>query len=571
MKKGQRRNQAGFTFLEILMFMLVVGITLPIIANLIVQKQKIERTQVTEERLKVANEALQTYFARTGRYPCPANMGDSIDTPGFGVEVGYNPGSSSPPNCAIGTDIQAGTINGRLGYPVVTGALPVRTLNLGDEAIADGWNKRLLYTVTLSYTDLTKSTYQREGAIIVRDGQGNSSTEKLGNVIYNVIAFGAENKGAYTLAGVPVEACGTNSDLANENCDYDAEFTNTIQYSEAVNSNAYSSRMSYKSSCINSFTPPDHYSIFLDNSGSMRALADQTRLTDGCPEGMSATQGGYEGGCTRMDVAQWALRRALAARRAQLDVTGIKGTTAFSVFTAADKRNSTPNDVYKELTKDKRTPEEIQAAKDRGDPPLPKGYNIEIDPENLDDDPKNDLSPEESAARFEEKMRNSCPPANTALGVHTLGMLRVMDDMQDYYKTEHRKNAEDVKKEVRVLTLFTDGNNKEGTISQIAAVKKVLREQPMTNIFVIDVGDNTEMKNFIQDNNIPEDQAKRYKYMPTQGEIKPGLTKEEREREMRESHAKLLGFLNETIGLCDPPPAKEFTDSRYCLGEGKWL
>jgi hypothetical protein len=117
--------------------------------------------------------------------------------------------------------------------------VPVRTLNLPDDYIADSWGGRFTYAVT---EDLTNdATYDADnGAIRVIDSAGNDVivTPAVGTGHYVVVSHGSNLSGAVPTNGgngaVPV--CPppvTNFDA--ENCNRNSTFRNTILVNEGAN------------------------------------------------------------------------------------------------------------------------------------------------------------------------------------------------------------------------------------------------------------------------------------------------------------------------------------------------
>ncbi len=507
----KRPSESGLTLIEILFFVFAIGIIFPAILGLLAQKQKIDRAELTQERLANANEALVAYYERTGSYPCPAPLNAALDTTNFGKSP-----TAGCETASAGLEITTG----RRGFKIVTGTIPVRTLGLSDDDMVDGWNKRLLYAVTANYTKTNLEPLEKEGAITVVDGDrgangkgaGNSATSEEGNVIHAVVSFGEEKRGAHDLLGNLIEACGASSDLAGENCNFDAVLRHSAAKSDGDSKNSYNNQIRYASSCINKYAPPTHYSIVLDSSNSM-ALPTKTKDNPtGCAPGMSASV--YVGGCSRIDVAQWALRRALAARKVQLDVTKLEGTTAFTGFTSANYSTSTVDKAYNAMGV-----VELQKLGPNGEQPTMT-----------------------AAEEAEARLSAFCPKGNTPLGIHSLAMIKKMNDIQ----VEHSpgKTPEQVKGETKVITLITDGENTTGNIEQIPALKQILKDNPDTKIMVIDVGDNEELATLPEQ--LPKNSKDRYTYEKTQ------------------NPAALIAKLYESIGLCEELEIPEPTDNRLC-------
>ncbi len=525
-------SEAGFSLIETMLFVLVCAIFVPLIFSLLERKQKIERTEMTQERLKAANDALLAYYGQTGRYPCPASLTAAPDTQTFGVErVGA---------CDAPTGDGYYLSLGRRDFNVVTGTLPVRTLGLPDEMMLDGWNKRLVYAVTANYTDLTLSALQKEGAITLRDGNdavvisqdelGNNSTNETGNIIHAVVAFGEEKRGAHTLGGALLQPCPAGNIKAAENCDYDAVLRHTVNSADTGTA-TYNNQVRYGSSCINHFEPPAYYSILLDTSGSM-----QFRAT--CPPELMSDPA-FAGDCSRMDVAQWAVRRALEARRLQLEAMNITNArTGFSGFTTTAYKAAHGGQGY-DLTSTR---------------PQAQSYmgNIEI---NRDPDGDGIPNFNTDAEAVEAKFAQYCPDGNTPLGIHIGGMHNTMSAAPAVGQPPVRQGR-------HVITIVSDGVNNAGNIWPNVIISRTLRDDPNTDIFFIDTGDNQVLRELQQTMNerYPNPDggdSLRYKYFKT-SEINPetGL--------LEVNPKKFEELMYGTAGMCNPPPFVPPLDTRLC-------
>lgn len=524
--------EAGFSLIETMLFVIVCAIFVPLIFHLLEKKQKIERTETTQERLAAVDEAILSYYHEHGRYPCPASLTAAPDTDTFGVERAGN--------CDAPSADGYYTAQGRRLFNVVSGTVPVRTLGLPDELMLDGWNKRLVYAVTANYTNASLSALQKEGAITLRDGDdtvvtnvdelGNNSTNETGNVIHAVVAFGEERRGARTLSGALLQACPAGNTKAGENCDYDAVFRHTISRADTGVA-TYNNQIRYGSSCINHFEPPAYYSILLDTSGSM-----QNRAT--CPPEL-LNDPAFTGGCSRMDVAQWAVRRALEARRLQLQAAEITNArTGFSGFSTTAYKAAHGGQGYN------LTSTRAQAQSYMG--------NIEIN-RDADGDGTDDFNTDSEAV--EARFAQYCPDGNTPLGIHIGGMHNAMNVTPTVGQPPVRQGR-------HVITIVSDGVNNAGNIWPDSIISRTLRDDPNTDIFFIDTGNNARMQELqsIMNTRYPNPDggdSTRYKYYRT-SEIDPDTG------QLVVNPLKLQNMMYETAGMCNPPPFVPPPDVRLC-------
>lgn len=461
---AHKKTQAGITFFEILLFVMAVGILVPIIAGMISAKQKIERTQLSQERLKVAHDALTAYFARTDVYPCPAPLNAAPNTARFGVGVNTDPVAGGVQSCegsADGVGVYVSNSQRRPEYQVITGALPVRVLGLSDENIVDGWGKRIVYSVTDAYTESHPTQKaRRQGAITIQDLNRNSSTNDVGNVIHTVMLFNQENRGAYNLQGRLLQPCGNGTDVADEMCNFDSVLRHTVSTSTGTQNSTYTGDIRYTSSgCTTNFDPPSYYSILLDSSGSMNKRSM-------CPSDLLG-QPGYERGCSRMNVAQWAISNVLSAREKQLQKWGITNAkSGFSGFVkpSADEDGNNDDEIPDTRPKNIRSTADVLQYMTQENIRLGASAN------------GNPLSEE-----AEGKFTSYCPAGGTPLGIHMQAMSRLMENSRGETRNPDPNGR-------HVLTIVSDGNGNKGNVTTLRAVEFILQNRPNTDIYVIDVG-----------------------------------------------------------------------------------
>jgi len=234
MNAKPQKNQ-GFTLIEVAIVMLIGGLlTAALAAALTVYIQK-TRLDVSKKRLEAIQEAVQTFVSQNGSYPCPARFLSPMDDANFGVAV---------PNCAGaapgGTDDTVRTAGRATPAParnVRIGSVPVRTLNLPDDFMADAWGNRFTYAVTEALTD--NDTFDAdEGGIFVIDSAGNNVIvhPAAGSGHYAIVSHGRNRSGAIPLSGGAAATCPPNNatNLDAENCNRDATFRNSILISEGT-------------------------------------------------------------------------------------------------------------------------------------------------------------------------------------------------------------------------------------------------------------------------------------------------------------------------------------------------
>ncbi len=215
-KNNRRGGMRGIGLIELCLFVVASGLILagatPVYSVYLDNKH----LDTTNTSIAQVQSALDTFYLKNGRYPCPAPRNAKIDGANslgnkFGVEQ---------TNCSIagGTVAGDGTVSttGRTiaGTPwkIRIGTVPVRTLGLPDSADIDGWGHLLTYAVTAPYAVAALAPKDMlHGAISVVDSKGNPVTAVPGTAVYVVSGANPDGSGAYNMNGVAPLACSSGS------------------------------------------------------------------------------------------------------------------------------------------------------------------------------------------------------------------------------------------------------------------------------------------------------------------------------------------------------------------------
>lgn len=214
------RKEDGSSLIGVAILTLVMGFLMTGAIYLLQNYNTIKARQSTVDIVQTVQEGLDNFASIYKRYPCPARANIAPDQTGFGLE-----------DCSIPN------VDGRSNSSVKIGATPVRTLNIPDKMIADGYGKRHFYAITASITtggplglaggpDAGTALPNLKtilGEIILHDAAGHSVSNTKGFVTYALISPGTDDRGAYDLQGALIAPC-ARSGLASENCDEDGTF-----------------------------------------------------------------------------------------------------------------------------------------------------------------------------------------------------------------------------------------------------------------------------------------------------------------------------------------------------------
>ncbi len=237
-------DNRGFSLVTMAIFIMVTGIMFVAGFSLVQQQQALEKTNVTESQRLEIERALEKFANENGRYPCPASMTTGVDQAVGGTAFGQEIlGGACDGAAAV-----AGTNN--IGGTVWTGAVPVRTLNLPDQYIVDGFGHRYTYAVTSSHTDGVTNV-NLPGAITIQTPDPSDPVDGMADVenaaVFAVISNGPDRNGAFTIAGAQVQACNLASN-SGDNCfsDNDTTFTANVYKTYTDDANFFSSNFAYK-------------------------------------------------------------------------------------------------------------------------------------------------------------------------------------------------------------------------------------------------------------------------------------------------------------------------------------
>lgn len=409
------------------LFVLGLGLVSGVCMKLYDQYKKHEISVITADRLNAVHKGLYTYYVENGAYPCPASLSDQLDTAGFGREL-RDP--ADPTKCTGMFETA-----GRGGRKIWNGAVPVRTLNLPDEMIADGWDHRYVYAITEAYVDEGVDLGADLSAIAIHDADGNNATAIEGNITYALITQGPDIRGAYSFNGTLEQACET-AVTAGQNCTYQTDpgsggtFVNTPARSFAQNDSQFTHKVEYRAvtgpACMEppGFKKPGNLAYLVDTSKSMEDDA-------ACPASLGAS-------CSRIDVARWAMRRIAPVRLQQNKDDDEAGDTLLSGF-VDDHPHTNVAKVTALLGDIKYTDEE----------------------------------------KVEEKIDSLCPDGKTPLGIHIAALADQVGD-----GTEEHPNK---------VVVISDGINNVGP-DPVEVAKEIHAVYPNLQIDIIDVTGTPSLK-----------------------------------------------------------------------------
>jgi len=240
MKQHQR---SGFTLIEMVVVLAIISVLIVMGLDLARNASRGSDRLSTQEKLSVIKTALESYAARNGYLPCPANAALTPAMSGYGTE-------SRNATVGLGCILNSGVV---AAEDTIVGAVPFRAIGLPDNYATDAWSDKFTYAVSTMHTGIAAGGMAAwrnlPGSITVRRGARTVGTSYPITTALNgmpgpgaafvVVSHGPNGQGAYPLYGTtPSVACGTSTILTDvENCDransvyYDSDYNDGSQAS----------------------------------------------------------------------------------------------------------------------------------------------------------------------------------------------------------------------------------------------------------------------------------------------------------------------------------------------------
>ena len=245
--KRIRNNISAFSLLELSIVMLVISITATGLMNVAMQATSDDAEEETIERMEIIAKHIALFVKNNERIPCPAN-GTLSDTAAlYGIEQ-RNSTRDIEFDHRMGTTniVSAGVIGCNNGHGssgnMHIGVIPTRTLNLPDEYMVDGWNKRFSYAVDTIFTnDICDGNnftdcfrFTENGTLDIGNTQNGS--EYTSEAVYIIISHGENNHGAFPKnGGSRLNLITPSPILEDENAHINGSFDNEFVYVQGNN------------------------------------------------------------------------------------------------------------------------------------------------------------------------------------------------------------------------------------------------------------------------------------------------------------------------------------------------
>ncbi len=235
----------GFTLIELAAVLTIGGVLMVAFGSMTLSYLRYSKETETRDKLERIQTALNQYLDINGKYPCPAVLTADEQDSDYSVESKDDCSSDTSGTYRVSgfsgvdpdDDEASDDVAGRIANPggstrVRIGALPISALRLPATDIADGWQNKFFYAVTIGLTDRTTFN-QAGGAIAIVDSEGNHVQKPAGKAHYVIVSFGENGNGAYTFHGRLRKSCSSSS-LEERNCSHaSSTFSNTTLRSDS--------------------------------------------------------------------------------------------------------------------------------------------------------------------------------------------------------------------------------------------------------------------------------------------------------------------------------------------------
>lgn len=144
-------KQRGFSLIEACIGLVVVGLlAAPLIAQYNDHMRKVE-SDITAANLFAVKSALEAYYTKNDRYPCPASLNKKMGDVGYGEEATTLANSCIPAALTAGNCWQGVCMYQNIAPDttrVVHGGIPFAALQMNEDRTYDGYGRRLSYVLS---------------------------------------------------------------------------------------------------------------------------------------------------------------------------------------------------------------------------------------------------------------------------------------------------------------------------------------------------------------------------------------------------------------------------------------
>ncbi len=191
---SEKKYSAGFSLLEMSMVVAIIGMTIGLGILSFNQYSRLSKAELTRGRLNIILKAIDDYYDKFQKLPCPASgtVGFSANTFGLAIKDGVTDNCTSQDSLVDDTYV---------------GVVPVNSLNIYPTYALDGWGNRFKYAVKVDGVTTGGATLPTS-ALTIKNYNGGSSYSEI---VVLVMSHGENGFGAWKGPGGSKIADGSNT------------------------------------------------------------------------------------------------------------------------------------------------------------------------------------------------------------------------------------------------------------------------------------------------------------------------------------------------------------------------
>jgi len=183
-------QKKAFSLIELSIAIMVISVLIVGSLNVSNSKGGNNKAKITKDRIDVVYKSLGEFVLKNKRLPCPASI-KAIKT----ADANYGTEGTAPGTCTAGTGVYLSTATG--ATKMVYGMVPTKTLGLSSDYGEDNFGNKIVYIVDRDYTSSTTFATASTG-IIGQKYVNGALTNDVGNAIYALVSYGANQSGAFS-------------------------------------------------------------------------------------------------------------------------------------------------------------------------------------------------------------------------------------------------------------------------------------------------------------------------------------------------------------------------------------
>lgn len=193
-RKFGKKKSEGFSLLEMSMVVAIIGMTIGLGILSFNQYSRLSKAELSRDRLKIILKAIDDYYDKFNKLPCPASgtVGFAADTFGVATKNGGTDDCTSHDSFIDDTYV---------------GVVPVNSLNIYPTYALDGWGNRFKYAVKADGVTAGGASLGTS-ALVVKNYNGGSS---YSGIVVLVMSHGENGFGAWKGPGGSKIADGSNT------------------------------------------------------------------------------------------------------------------------------------------------------------------------------------------------------------------------------------------------------------------------------------------------------------------------------------------------------------------------